>query len=255
LKRKNIWKNTVADPFLMSIADSIAHVEEKIVAACRRAMRPRDSVQLMAVSKTHPAAVIIEAFGCGIRLFGENRVQEFAAKQSELQAAGISSDAQPASFHLIGPLQSNKATRAAQIFDAVDSVDSLRLAQRLDEACAAIGKHLSIFVEIKLSPEASKHGLAFDADELQQLFERMPDLIHLKFRGLMTIPPYADDLEQVRPYFRRLRELRDSLAQQYPALQFDELSMGMSHDFSVAIEEGSTLVRIGTAIFGSRAPA
>ncbi|HUV96573.1 MAG TPA: YggS family pyridoxal phosphate-dependent enzyme [Acidobacteriaceae bacterium] len=238
----------------MSIADSIARVEEQISAACRRAMRPRDSVQLMAVSKTHPAAAIAEAFACGIRLFGENRVQEFAAKQSELQAAGMSSDAGPASFHLIGPLQSNKATRAAQIFDAVDAVDSLRLAQRLDEACAAAGKRLPILIEIKLSAEASKHGLAPGAEELHPLLERLPNLKNLKFRGLMTIPPYADDLEQARPYFRRLRELRDSLAQQYPALQFDELSMGMSHDFSVAIEEGSTLVRIGAAIFGARPP-
>ena len=238
----------------MSIADSIARVEEQIAAACRRAMRPRNSVQLMAVSKTHPAADIAEAFACGIRLFGENRVQEFAAKHSALQAARISSDAGPASFHLIGPLQSNKATRAAQIFDAIDSVDSLRLAQRLDEACAAAGKRLPILIEIKLSPEASKHGLAPGAEELHPLLERLPNLKNLKFRGLMTIPPYADDLEQVRPYFRRLRELRDSLAQQYPALEFDELSMGMSHDFSVAIEEGSTLVRIGAAIFGARPP-
>ncbi|MGB8479874.1 MAG: YggS family pyridoxal phosphate-dependent enzyme [Acidobacteriaceae bacterium] len=239
----------------MSIADSIARVEEEVAAACRRARRLRESVQLMAVSKTHPPELIVEAFACGIRLFGENRVQEFAAKQSALQAAGMSSNSGPASFHLIGPLQSNKATRAAQIFDEIDSVDSLRLAQRLDEACAAVGKRLPVLIEIKLSPEASKHGLAPDAAELPQLLERMPDLTNLTFRGLMTIPPYADDLEQVRPYFRRLRQLRDSLAQRYPALVFDELSMGMSHDFRVAIEEGSTLVRIGTAIFGARPPA
>jgi hypothetical protein len=239
----------------MAIADSIARVEEQIEAVCRRAMRPRNSVQLMAVSKMHPAEVIIEATGCGIRLFGENRVQEFAAKQAALDTAGMYSGAGSARFHLIGPLQSNKAARAAKSFDAIDTVDSLRLAQRLDEACAAIGKRLPILVEIKLSPEAFKHGFAPDADELHQLLERLPDLKNLMFRGLMTVPPYFADLEQVRPYFRRLRELRDSLAQQYPALQFDELSMGMSHDFSVAIEEGSTLVRIGTAIFGARAPA
>jgi len=239
----------------MSIADSIARVEEQITAACRRAMRPRNSVQLMAVSKTHQTTAIAEAFACGIRLFGENRVQEFAVKQPALQAAGMFSEVRPASFHLIGPLQSNKATRAAQLFDAVDSVDSLRLAQRLHETCRAVGKCLPILIEIKLSPEASKHGLAPDGDELPRLLDGLPNLKSLKFRGLMTIPPYADDPEQVRPYFRRLHELRDSLAQQYPALQFDELSMGMSHDFSVAIEEGSTLVRIGTAIFGARPPA
>lgn len=239
----------------MSIADNIARVEEQIAAACRGAMRTRNSVQLMAVSKTHLASAIAEAVGCGIRLFGENRVQEFAAKRSAFQVGGIFSDLPPAAFHLIGPLQSNKAARAAKVFDAIDSVDSLRLAQRLDEACAAIGKPLPILVEMKLSPEASKHGLAPDAGELQQLLERLPESKNLKFRGLMTIPPYADDLELVRPYFRRLRELRDSLAQRYPALQFDELSMGMSHDFPVAIEEGSTLVRVGTAIFGARPPA
>jgi hypothetical protein len=239
----------------MSIADNIARVEEEIADACRRALRTRNSVQLMAVSKTHPAELVMEAFACGIRLFGENRVQEFSAKQSALQAAGMSRGAETASFHLIGPLQSNKATRATPIFDAIDSVDSLRLAERLDQACADLGKHLPILIEIKLSPEASKHGLAPDADELRQLLERLPELSNLKFRGLMTVPPYADDLEQVRPYFRRLREMRDTFAQRYPALQFDELSMGMSHDFSVAIEEGSTLVRVGTAIFGARLPA
>jgi PLP dependent protein len=254
-KRKNIWKNTVAEPFSMSIADNIACVEEEMAVACRLAGRPRESVQLMAVSKTHPVSAIAEAFACGIRLFGENRVQEFIAKQSALQASGIFSDARPVSFHLIGPLQSNKATRAAQIFDAVDAVDSLQLAQRLDQAAAVADKRLPILVEIKLSAEASKHGLAPDADELQQLLERLPELKNLHMRGLMTIPPYADDLEQVRPYFRRLRELRDSLAQRFPALIFEELSMGMSHDFSVAIEEGSTLVRIGTAIFGARPAA
>jgi pyridoxal phosphate enzyme (YggS family) len=238
----------------MPIADSIARVEEQIAAACRRAMRPRNSVQLMAVSKKHPAELVVEAFACGIHLFGENRVQEFALKQTELQAAGIFRNEEPPNFHLIGPLQSNKVTRAAQIFDGVDSVDSLRLAQRLDEACAPSGKRLPVFIEIKLSPEASKHGVAPESDELHTLLERLPDFNYLRFSGLMTVPPYSDDLEQVRPYFRRLRELRDSLAQQYPALQFDELSMGMSHDFSIAIEEGSTLVRVGTAIFGARSP-
>ena len=239
----------------MSIAESIARVEEQIAESCRRAMRPRDSVQLMAVSKTHPAEMIMQAYGCGIRLFGENRVQEFAAKQLELEAAGMSSGSGTASFHLIGPLQSNKAARAAQIFGGIDSVDSVRLAQRLDEACAAAAKRLPVLIEIKLSPEATKHGVAPDANELHEMLERLPDLKNVMFRGLMTIPPYSDDLEQVRPYFRRLRALRDSLAQKYPALQFDELSMGMSHDFPVAIEEGSTVVRVGTAIFGARPPA
>jgi pyridoxal phosphate enzyme (YggS family) len=238
----------------MSIADNIARIETEIAAACRRVGRPRESVQLMAVSKAHPAASIAEAFACGIRLFGENRVQEYAAKQPALQAAGMFADPQPAAFHCIGPLQTNKAARAAEIFDAVDSVDSLHLAQRLDQAALSAGKRLPILIEIKLSPEPSKHGLAPDAAELRQLLECLPEFKNLHMRGLMTIPPYADDLEQARPYFRRLRELRDSLAQRYSSLAFDELSMGMSHDFSVAIEEGSTLARVGTAIFGARSP-
>ncbi|MHB1959309.1 MAG: YggS family pyridoxal phosphate-dependent enzyme [Acidobacteriaceae bacterium] len=238
----------------MSIADNIARIETEIAAACRGVGRPRESVHLMAVSKAHPAPSIAEAYACGIRLFGENRVQEYGAKQPALQAAEIFNSTPPACFHLIGPLQSNKAARAAQLFHAVDSVDSLHLVQRLDQAAASAGKPLPILIEIKLSPEPSKHGLAPDADELHQLLERLPELENLKFRGLMTIPPYADDLEQVRPYFRRLRDLRDSLAQRYSSLAFDELSMGMSRDFSVAIEEGSTLVRVGTAIFGARSP-
>jgi hypothetical protein len=239
----------------MSIADNIARVEEQIAAACRRADRPRESVRLMAVSKMHPEEAIAEAFACGIRLFGENRVQEYAGKHSALQAAGIFGGLQPARFHLIGPLQTNKTTRAAQIFDAIDTVDSLRLAERLNHAAAEAGKRLPVLIEVKLSSEASKHGLEPDAPELGQLLERLPELKNLEARGLMTIPPYSEDSEQARPYFRRLRLLRDSLAQRYPSLAFDELSMGMSHDFSVAIEEGATLVRVGTAIFGARAAA
>jgi hypothetical protein len=239
----------------MSIADNFARVEEQIAAACRRANRPRESVRLMAVSKTHPAEAIAEAFACGIRLFGENRVQEYAGKHSALQAAGIFGGPQPARFHCIGPVQTNKAARAAKIFDAIDTVDSLRLAERLNQAAAEAGKRLPVSIEMKLSPEASKHGLTPDAPEMGQLLERLPELKNLEVRGVMTIPPYAEDLEQVRPYFRRLRLLRDSLAQRYPSLAFDELSMGMSHDFPVAIEEGATLVRIGTAIFGARSVA
>jgi pyridoxal phosphate enzyme (YggS family) len=239
----------------MSIADNIARVEEQIAATCRRADRPRESVRLMAVSKTHPAEAIAEAFACGLRLFGENRVQEYAGKRSALLGAGIFGGLQSARFHLIGPLQTNKATRAAQIFDAIDTVDSLRLAERLNHAAAEAGKRLPILIEIKLSSEASKHGIEPDVPELGQLLERLPELKNLEARGLITIPPYSEDSEQARPYFRRLRLLRDSLAQRYSYLSFDELSMGMSHDFPVAIEEGATLVRIGTAIFGARTAA
>ena len=236
----------------MSIADNIARVEEQMALACRRAGRDRASVQLMAVTKTHPPESIMEAFACGIRMFGENRVQEFAGKRPALLTVGMFEGPEPARMHCIGPLQSNKAARAAQIFDSVDTVDSVRLAERLDQAAAAAGKRMPILIEIKLSREPSKHGVTPDTTELPQLLERLQELGHLEVRGIMTVPPFSEDLELARPYFRDLRVLRDSLAQRYPALNFDELSMGMSHDFAVAIEEGATLVRVGTAIFGTR---
>ncbi len=239
----------------MSIAENISKVEEQIAAACRNANRPRDSVRLMAVSKKHSPESILEAYACGLRLFGENRVQEFSDKRSTLSTAGIWTTKPPASFHCIGPLQSNKAARAAQLFDAIDTVDSLRVAERLDQAADNTGKMLPICIEIKLSPEASKHGLEPDSSGLNELFERLPDFHHLEARGLMTVPPYAEDPEQARPCFQRLRILRDLLAQRYPRVALDELSMGMSHDFPVAIQEGATVVRVGTAIFGARPSA
>jgi len=236
----------------MSIADRLARVEEQIAAACRTVDRPRENVRLMAVSKTHPAEAMLEAYAAGVCIFGENRVQEYASKRDALQSADFFTAHSPAAIHCIGHLQSNKAAQAAQIFDSIDAVDSLRLAERLNKAAEEAKKQLPIFIEIKLSPEESKHGLAPDSVELNVLLEQLPGLTHLELRGLMTVPPYADDLQQVRPYFRQLRQLRDSLAQQHLQLSFDELSMGMSHDFSVAIEEGATLVRVGTAIFGAR---
>ncbi|MGI8773123.1 MAG: YggS family pyridoxal phosphate-dependent enzyme [Acidobacteriaceae bacterium] len=228
---------------------NLARVEEAIRSACRRAGRSRGDVHLMAVSKMHPAAVITEAAALGVTLFGENKVQEFEEKYSELAPLLAT---EPVRVHLIGHLQSNKAARAAEIFSSVDTLDSLRLALRLDAAAAKIDRTLPVLLEIKLSDEESKSGLAPDSAELQQLLERLPDLPHLQLRGLMTVPPYLRNAEAVRPYFRRLRELRDALAQRHPRLPFDTLSMGMSHDFAVAIEEGSTEVRIGTAIFGAR---
>ena len=236
----------------MSIADNIAFVEEQVGDACRRADRPRTSVQLMAVSKTHPPESILEAYVCGLRLFGENRVQEYAGKHKVLLDADIFATQRSTSFHCIGPLQSNKVSRAVNLFDAVDTVDSLRLAERLQQAASTANKRLPILIEIKLSAEASKHGLTPDTSDFKQLLERLPEFDYLDPRGLMTVPPYADDPEQARPYFRQMRELRDSLAWQYPSLALYELSMGMSHDFPVAIEEGATIVRVGTAIFGAR---
>lgn len=236
----------------MSIAENISRVEEQIAAACRRAGRPRDSVRLMAVSKTRSPEQVLEVCTQGLRFFGENKVQEYAAKQPALAAAGVFASEPAAAVHLIGHLQSNKVAHAVRLFDAVDSVDSLRLAEKLNEAAAHKSKPLPILIEVKLSPEPSKHGIAPDADEFELLLERLPHLSNLTVGGLMTVPPYSEDPEQARPFFRRLRELQNSLARRYPHLQLDELSMGMSHDSAIAIEEGATTVRIGTAIFGER---
>jgi len=232
----------------MSIADNIQHVHEQIAAAAQRAGRPADSITLMAVSKTFPADAIREAYAAGLRVFGENRVQEFAEK------AGSVRDLADARFHLIGHLQSNKANKAAELFDAVDSIDSLKLAEKLNAAAAAQGKRLAVLLEVNVGGESAKSGLAAGSQEIEVMLQAAQHLASLELRGLMTVPPFTDDPEGARPYFRQLRELRDRLtARNFPSVQLDELSMGMSHDFAVAIEEGSTCVRVGTAIFGARA--
>jgi len=226
----------------MSIAENIAHLKEQIASACRRAGRNEDEVALMAVSKVHPAEAILEAYAAGQRLFGENRVQEFEQKSARV------ADLKDASFHLIGPLQSNKTNKAAELFDAIDAVDSLKIAQRLDSAAKARGKLLPILIEVKLSHEESKHGIA--PSELLPLLDAMRELESVRAVGLMTVPPWSEDAETARPYFRDLRRLRDDALKHHPHLV--QLSMGMSNDFLVAIEEGSTCVRVGTAIFGKR---
>lgn len=233
----------------MSIARNLARVHDEVAAACRRAERPPDAVRLMAVSKTHPVELFLEAYGAGQRLFGENRVQEFAGKATALAGAAPE-------VHMIGHLQSNKAAQAAGIFAAVDTVDSLKLAERLHAAAERTGRPLPVLLEIKLSPEEAKEGLAPEDPALQALLERLPDLeAHLPMRGLMTVAPIAADPAIARACFHRLRALRDGWAARHPRLCFDELSMGMSGDFAAAIEEGSTTVRIGTAIFGARPKA
>ena len=239
-------KSTAAEPVTEGLRENLYRVEEQISVACRAAGRPRGEVALMAVSKMHPAASIAAAEALGVRLFGENKVQEFQQKRTELgELPGVA-------IHLIGHLQSNKAAKAVALFASVDTLDSVSLAERLHGAAVAQGKRLAVLLEIKLSHEASKAGLAPDSAELALLLERMPDFTGLELRGLMTVPPYLDDLEAVRPYFARLRGLREQLAAAHPRLSFAELSMGMSHDFPVAIAEGSTQVRIGTALFGAR---
>jgi pyridoxal phosphate enzyme (YggS family) len=234
----------------MSIADNLAEVRERIDAAARRAERQPGDIALMAVSKTFPPACIREAYDAGVRLFGENRVQEFAGKIDSLR------DLRDAEFHLIGHLQTNKSAKAVELFSAVDSVDSLRLAQKLNASAEQSGKKISVLIEINVGGEIAKSGVAPGSRELEALLSGAQALPHLDFRGLMTVPPFTDDPQAPRPYFRQLREFRDHIAaRKLPAIDMRTLSMGMSHDFEVAIEEGSTCVRVGTAIFGERTKA
>jgi PLP dependent protein len=226
----------------MSVAENVEHIRKQIAKACRRAGRPESDVALMAVSKVHPASAIVEAHAAGLRLFGENRVQEWQEKSFAVaHLSGVE-------MHLIGPLQSNKTARAAELFHAVDSVDSLKIATRLDAAARSLKKRLPILIEVKLSHEESKHGVA--PVDLPALLDQLGTLEFLTPSGLMTVPPWSENPEPARPYFRELRRLRDASLRTCPTLT--QLSMGMSNDFSVAIEEGSTCVRIGTALFGRR---
>jgi pyridoxal phosphate enzyme (YggS family) len=235
---------------MTALAENLERLEEAIGQACRSAGRRREDVELMAVSKTYPAETIAEAAELGLSLFGENRVQEFAAK------------AGPADWplrnrirvHLIGHLQSNKAARAVELFDAVDAVDSLRLAEKLNDAAGKLGKRLPVLVEVKLSPEETKAGLEPESQEMTQLLEALPSLPHLEARGLMTIAPWGAPEDVTRACFRNLRQWRDRWVAAHPGLSLDVLSMGMSGDFALAIEEGSTRIRIGTALFGKRSP-
>jgi hypothetical protein len=234
----------------MPVASNISHILEQVAAAARRSGRGPAEVSLMAVTKTQPSERIREAYAAGLRLFGENRVQEFAGKARALQ------DLADARWRMIGHLQTNKAAKAVEMFSAVDSVDSLRLAERLNAAAGALGKKISVLIEINVGGEAAKSGVAAESAELQELLHGAAGLEHLEFQGLMTVPPFSDDPQQARPYFRKLRELRDRIATRHlPGVGMQVLSMGMSHDFAVAIEEGSTCVRVGTAIFGERAKA
>jgi PLP dependent protein len=236
------------------LAENLERLEESIAATCRRAGRARGAVELMAVSKTHPAAVIAEAAALGLALFGENRVQEFATKAAEIDPLRQRVE-KPARVHLIGHLQSNKAQRAAELFDAVDSVDSLRLAERLNEAAGKLGKRLPVLLEVKLSPEETKAGLVPDSAAAAQLLERLPELENLCTRGLMTIAPLGVGEQETRACFRSLLAWREHWAVTYPRLSLDVLSMGMSGDFTLAIEEGATRIRVGTALFGARSYA
>ena len=229
-----------------SIARNISVVRRRIAVAADRVGRPPDAITLMAVSKTQPSEKIIDCYEAGIRCFGENRVQEFATKRPQLDLSG-------ATFTLIGQLQSNKINKALDLFSEIHSVDSLRLAERINAAVERVGKPpMPIAIEINTGDPA-KAGLTPELPELEQLLQAAERMPHIRIQGLMTIPPFTEDPERARPYFRRLRELRDSIAaRSLPGIEMQILSMGMSLDFEIAIEEGSTCVRVGTAIFGER---
>jgi PLP dependent protein len=237
----------------MLVAENIVRVREQIAAAARRAARNPEEITLMGVSKTFPVERIHEAYAAGLRVFGENRVQEFAAKADALH------DLRDTEWHLIGHLQTNKAAKAAELFHAVDSVDSVRMAEKLNACAESAGKTLSVLIEINIGGEQAKSGVARNSDEqgsdeLEKILRGAPRWGNLNIHGLMTVPPYTEGPEGSRPYFRQLRQIRDSIAaRNLPQISMAALSMGMSHDFEVAIEEGATCVRVGTAIFGERA--
>lgn len=221
----------------MILKDRLERVEERIRAAADRAGRRREDIVLIAVTKKFPAEVIREAYDLGLRIFGENYVQEFEAKHPAL--AGLAG----AEIHLIGHLQSNKARAAVDLFQAIHTVDSEKLARRLD----AMNKPIEVMIEVKLSEEASKFGAA--PEELARLIDAIRTCPNLRLTGLMTMPPWSDDPEVTRPYFRRLA----ALAREHrPTHSLAKLSMGMSHDLEAAIEEGATHIRVGTALFGPR---
>ncbi len=224
------------------IAANLAEIRERIARSAARAGRTAEDITLVAVSKTFPPEAIRSAYELGLRHFGENRVQEWESKR----AAVADLDA---TWHLVGHLQSNKARRAANLFSRVDSMDGVALAQKLDAAAASEIKRLKILIEVHLGGEETKSGVP-EAD-LPALAESIAQLQNLDLLGLMTIPPYFDEPEQVRPYFRRLRELRDQVGTQLRS-PLTVLSMGMSHDFEIAVEEGATEIRVGTALFGER---
>jgi pyridoxal phosphate enzyme (YggS family) len=225
-------------------AENIAKVRERIAAACARVGRKPEEVRLIAISKTFPAECIRQAYEAGLRDFGENRVQEAMAKRPALSDLTVT-------WHLVGHLQTNKAKPARELFQWIHSVDSLRLAEKLDKVAPSRGEKLPVLIEVNLGGEAAKTGA--ESSVVVGLAEALSRLETLELRGLMVIPPFLEEPEMVRPYFRRLRELaKEVAARDLPNVSMQELSMGMSHDFEVAIEEGATMVRIGTAIFGPR---
>ena len=230
---------------MIDLAKRLQLVRGRIQAAAQRCKRAPDEITLVAVTKTHPIETLQRALSLGINDLGENRVQEAEGKIVELGR-----DA--ARWHLIGHLQANKARRAVKLFDVIHSVDSTAVAQKLERSCAEEGRTiLPVLIQVDLAGEATKSGIS--ENDLEALAETIAMSVHLQLNGLMTVPPYFSDSEQVRPFFRRLRALRDMLQSKgYFGERSGELSMGMTHDFEIAIEEGATTLRIGTAFFGER---
>lgn len=226
------------------ITDNIDHVEKKIAEACERAGRPRESVQLIAVSKTKPVPDLMEALNYGHNVFGENKVQEIRDKVEAMGTEGIH-------WHMIGHLQANKVKYLIGVVDLIHSVDNDKLAAEIEKQAAKHDVVMDVLCEVNMAGEETKFGLK--PEETMDFVKRISELPHLKVRGLMTIAPYTEDPESNRVYFRGLRELKDRInAEHIPGVDMDTLSMGMTGDYEVAIEEGATLVRVGTGIFGER---
>jgi pyridoxal phosphate enzyme (YggS family) len=227
------------------LIERASSIFKRISHAALRAGRNPENIKLIAVTKTVDVNAIKEAMDAGLRIFGENRVQEAKEKISDLRFEISDSGIE---WHLIGHLQKNKAKYAVQLFDLIQTIDSMELADELNKQSEKTGKIQRVLVQVKLSEEETKHGAS--ESELTPLLQKINDLKNLRLEGLMTMPPYFEDAEKARPYFRKLREIRDAAEKQ--GFDLPELSMGMSHDFEVAIEEGATMVRIGTALFGER---
>ncbi len=229
---------------MIDVGANYRAIVERIAVATAKVGRNAREVRLLAASKSQPVDSLRAALAAGVALVGENYVQEAQEKKNLLAQAKVE-------WHLIGHLQRNKAKLAVQLFDVVESLDNLALARELDKEAAKRSKIVRALIEVNLAGEESKSGIA--KAEVAGLLEKLSGLAHVRVQGLMTVPPFRENLEEVRPYFRELRELRDSLnSLNLPHVRLKELSMGMTHDFTVAIEEGATIVRIGTALFGPR---
>jgi pyridoxal phosphate enzyme (YggS family) len=236
----------IEKPFaLQTLSERFANVRQRVESAAKKCNRASDKITLIAISKTHPIEILRAGLALGITDFGENRVQE-----AEEKIPGVGRNA--ARWHLVGHLQTNKARRAVSLFDVIHSLDSSSLAQRLERLCISLERaELPVLIQVDLGGEETKTGI--DQGELPELLEALRDLKRIRLIGLMTLPPYFENPELARPYFKTLRELRDELQKQgHFGASVGELSMGMSHDFEIAIEEGTTMLRVGTAIFGER---